>query len=273
MTQCYKYKLNTSMPDAWNPAQYQRFADERAQPFYDLLALVAPVHRMRAVDLGCGPGSLTKLAAEHLDVAEMTGTDNSPKMMAQAMPLQTEHLHFSLGDIGHWTAGADYDLVMANASLQWVPDHRFVLGQWTRALRAGGQLAVQVPANHDYPSHTVSAALAREEPYRSWFVGHDVGDPVAANVLSPQSYAELLDILGYVQQSVRLQVYGHRLQSTNDVVEWVRGTSLTRFQKLLSAEQFEQFVDEYTRRLVGELGDRSPFFYPFKRILMWGRLG
>lgn len=260
------------MNDGWNRTQYQRFASERAQPFHDLLALVHPVPGIRAVDLGCGTGELTALAAAQLRTDSMLGIDNSPNMLAGAKPLEREGLRFEAGDIGRWTAAADVDLVLANASLQWVPDHERVLTKWTAALRAGGQLAVQVPANHDYPSHTISSALSREEPYRTWFGDQDVSDPVATNVLNPQGYAELLDRLGFVDQTVRLHVYGHRLASTGEVVEWVRGTSLTRFEKLLTPEQFERFVGEYRRRLVEELGEHEPFFFPFKRILLWGRL-
>ena len=70
---------------AWNPTQYGKFAAERAQPFWDLAALVerdGPIRR--AVDLGCGPGELTAALAERLGVAEMVGVDSSPAMLAEA---------------------------------------------------------------------------------------------------------------------------------------------------------------------------------------------
>ena len=44
------------MPDAWSPSQYERFRAERAQPFWDLAALVEPRPGMRIADLGCGTG-------------------------------------------------------------------------------------------------------------------------------------------------------------------------------------------------------------------------
>ena len=67
------------------------------------------------------------------------------------------------------------------------------------------------------------------------------------------------------------EVYGHHLASTADVVEWVKGTSLTRFKERLSPDLYEEFVDRYRQRLVAVLGDHRPFFYPFKRILFWAR--
>ena len=82
----------------------------------------------------------------------------------------------------------------------------------------------------------------------------------------------LLDRLGFEQQHVRLQVYGHHLASTADVVEWVKGTSLTRFARVLDEATYARFLDQYRERLLAEVGDHRPYFYAFKRILMWGRV-
>ena len=257
----------------WNPAQYGKFADERSQPFHDLLALVRP-GVADAVDLGCGTGELTAFAAGHLGVASMVGVDNSAAMLAKAEPHASGPVRFEHGDIGEWVEDASVDLVLANAALQWVPDHRRVLTRWTQALRAGGQIAVQVPANANQPSHTVSAALAQTEPFLSAF-GEDGPplDPVREYVLEPEEYARLLHDLGFVEQHVRLQVYGHLLESSRDVVEWVRGTSLTRFEKRLPPDLYTEFLRRYEEELVARVGEHSPFFFPFRRILVWGRLG
>jgi trans-aconitate 2-methyltransferase len=61
------------------------------------------------------------------------------------------------------------------------------------------------------------------------------------------------------------------LGSTADVVEWVKGTSLTRFKEHLPEQLYQEFVDRYRQRLLAVLGDHQPFFYPFKRILLWAR--
>lgn len=260
---------------AWNPEQYRKFAAERSQPFWDLAALVerdAPIER--AVDLGCGPGELTAALVEQLDTGglELVGIDSSAAMLAAAAQHASDRLTFVEGDIGMWTSNGDHHLVFANASLQWVPDHRAVLTRWAAALTDGGQLAVQVPYNATHPSHRLADEVARSEPFLS-AMGHDVPpDQVAVNVLRPDEYAVLLDDLGFERQHVRQQVYGHRLESTAAVVEWVRGTTLTRFFARLPDELHERFVSAYRERLLAELGEYSPYFYPFNRILFWARL-
>ena len=264
--------------DPWDPTQYERFAAERAQPFHDLTTLLDPLDgrgRRRVVDLGCGTGELTATLADRLQADEVLGLDNSAAMLERAAAHAGDRVRFAAADIGTWSSPGDVDVVVANASLQWMPDHAGVLARWTRALSPGGQLAVQVPANHDHPSHLVATEVAASDEFAAAFAAAPGGraptDVVAANVLTPVAYAELLETLGYERQHVRLQVYGHHLASTSDVAEWTKGTSLTRFKPYLPGERFGKFVEVYRRRLVAELGDQRPHFYPFKRILFAGR--
>jgi trans-aconitate 2-methyltransferase len=251
--------------DGWDPEQYNRFAAEREAPYWDLAALLAPVDRPRAVDLGCGDGRLTALLHTSLGAADTLGLDNSPAMIATASQRSADHLTWARADIGAWEEPDAFDIVFANASLQWVPDHAAVLGRWARSLRSGGQLAVQVPSNADHPSHQVAAELASE------LLTDPPPDPVARNVLAPEAYAVLLDQLGFDRQHVRLQVYLHHLSSSADIVEWVKGTTLTRFKEPFGPEGWQRFVDLYRERLLAVVGDRSPYLYPFKRILMWAQ--
>jgi len=256
--------------DAWDPSQYDRFREERRQPFHDLLALVQRWPGGRAVDLGCGTGELTRILHMTVGAADTLGVDSSAAMLAATPALEGNGLHFSLGEISTWE-GAGYDLVFANASLQWVADHDRLLARLRGALSSGGQLAFQVPANGDHPAHRAIWPVAAEEPFASALAGRLPPDHTA-NVLAPERYAVLLHQLGFVEQHVRLQVYGHLLPSTADVVEWVKGTALTPWQSLLGPALYERFVDRYRQVLIERLGDQRPYFYPFKRILAWGRL-
>ncbi len=273
--------MSESGRDAWDPHQYRKFADERSQPFWDLVGLIQPSGVPgggygRCADLGCGSGELTAAVTDRLNIAEMLGVDSSDAMLAKARAdvSEDEHrLRFARGDIAHWSGRGDHDRVIANASLQWVPDHAAVLERWWKALAPGGQLAVQVPANADHPSHLVATQVASTEPFLSAFNCLPPADPVAQNVLAPEQYALLLERLGAVAQHVRLQVYGHRLASSDEVVEWVRGTSLTRFTRLLSEELAAAYIAAYRERLLEAIGDEAPYFYPFKRILIWARKG
>jgi len=226
--------------------------------------MLRPTTSPRVVDLGCGDGRLTAELARALAARSMLGVDNSPAMIAAAGALRSATVEFVDGDIGTWTPQDSFDVVFSNAALHWVANHEKTLAAWSAGLNAGGQIAVQVPANADHPAHILAGIVASE------FLEDPPPDAVTVNVQSPERYAEILHDLGFSEQRVRLEVYPHQLATTADVVEWVKGSSLTRFKSPMGEVTFERFIAAYRQRVIDELGERSPFFYPFKRILMWG---
>jgi len=246
----------------WNPEQYLRFKSERKQPACDLLKLIRPIPGGTLIDLGCGTGELTALFGERLEARLALGIDQNPEMLERAEEFASEKVRFSQGDIGQFTADAPVDLITANASLQWLPDHPRLFSRLSEALKEGGQIAVQMPMNFDFPTHTLAAELAASPKYGI--------RPMEPNLLSPEEYSQLLYSLGFKEQTVRMNVYPHLLASTTEAVEWVKGSLLTYYQKQLAEERFKEFLKEYGERLLKTLGDQSPFFYPVKRLLILG---
>ena len=255
------------MADTWNPTQYNRFQHERRQPGLDLIGLVRARPRARVVDLGCGTGELTRLLHDRLGARESVGFDSSASMLAKSASHATAGLRFAVGDIADFAADGDWDVVFSNAALHWLPDHSGLFARLTHALAPQGQLAVGMPYNFDHPSHTIAAAIAREASFRAALGGWAIDHPV----LPPEDYAALLHRLGYIEQHVRLQVYAHVLESRDGVLEWVKGTLLTAYQQRLPADLWAMFLDTYRQRLLPALADERPYFYPFKRVLIWGQ--
>jgi len=251
----------------WSPSQYEKFKDERSRPFFDLLALVETRPAMRVVDLGCGTGELTREMHRRLAATETLGVDSSPAMLEKASAFAGDGLRFVQADVATFEDADGFDVVFSNAALQWIGDHERLFARVAALVRPGGQLAVQMPANHDHPSHVVAAEIARTAEFAALLGGHERRSPV----LAPETYATLLHRLGFREQTVRLQVYAHELASKDDVVEWVKGTLLTDYQKRLAPDAFERFLARYRAALLPRLADERPFFYPFKRVLIWGR--
>jgi trans-aconitate 2-methyltransferase len=256
-----------SPTDAWNPDQYSRFGAERRQPWDDLTALLSPLHHPRVVDLGCGDGALTADLHRRLQAVETVGVDSSPAMLERAVPRAGAGLRFERGDAGSYVGGP-FDLVFSNAALHWVPDHAALLPRLAALLAPGGQLAVQVPVNDQHPSHQEAAATAEEPPFAAALGGWRRESPV----LAPEWYAETLFRLGFEHRRVRVEVYCHRLASRDEVVEWVRGTLLTDYQRRLPDALWPGFLQRYRERLAAALPDQRPFLYPFRRLLLWARL-
>ena len=111
----------------WDPKTYLQYADERSRPFVDLVARINAPSPRSVVDLGCGPGQLTVTLADRWPDAQVVGLDSSPEMIARAQTYAGPRVHFALGDIGEWQTGDPVDVIVSNAALQWVPDHRSLL--------------------------------------------------------------------------------------------------------------------------------------------------
>jgi trans-aconitate 2-methyltransferase len=254
-------------PDTWQPETYARFAAERSRPFYDLLDLVAPVPGGRAVDLGCGTGELTRELHRRTRAAETAGIDSSEAMLAKAAAFSGEGLRFERGDICGFAPAKPFDLVFSNAAYHWVGDHPALLERLTRAVKPGGQLAFQVPDNFDHASHRAAEKASSEAPFRLALGGR--AHP--RNVLAPERYAEILARLGYSEPTVRLQVYGHPLDSREGIVQWVEGSLLSEYRRGLPPSLYEDFVRRYRAILFDMVPDEHPYFFTFRRILAHAR--
>jgi trans-aconitate 2-methyltransferase len=68
----------------WDAEQYLKYSEDRSRPFIDLLARVQKERVGVIVDLGCGPGNLTRTLIERWPSARVIGIDDSPEMLGQA---------------------------------------------------------------------------------------------------------------------------------------------------------------------------------------------
>lgn len=258
--------------DAWDPRRYGRFAEERAQPFLDLLALLEPCEGARVLDLGCGTGELTARLHAHVGAATTLGVDRSGAMLEGAAVLADSGLRFRCADLRDVLDELDahaerVDVVLSNAALHWVDDHERLLQRLTAVLAPGGQLAFQVPANEGEPAHVAVERAAREEPFASALGGWVRRSPV----LTPPAYARALHALGYERQHVRLAVYPHLLASRDAIVEWISGTTLTPYEARLAPGLYTRFVQRVGEILGTLVPDDRPCFFPFQRLLVWAR--
>ncbi|MES3000807.1 MAG: methyltransferase domain-containing protein, partial [Pseudomonadota bacterium] len=157
----------------WSAQQYSKFELERTRPVRDLVAAIpsgASGSVQRAVDLGCGPGNSTEVLLQRYPDADVSGVDNSADMIEAACK-RMPATRFELADIATWQADAPVDVILANASLQWLPDHQSLYPRLVNQLRDGGTLAVQTPDNLAEPAHLLSREVAAQPRWRGKFGG------------------------------------------------------------------------------------------------------
>jgi trans-aconitate 2-methyltransferase len=249
--------------DVWRPDQYERFREERAAPFRALLALVSRRPGLRVLDLGCGTGEHTATLHAELGARATLGIDLSAAMLAQARARARPGLGFARADLATFAPARPVDLVFSNAALHWLPDHPALLRRLAGFLAPGGELAVQVPANHGHVSHAVAGEVAGEEPFRTALSGYRRASPV----LTPAGYEEALLAAGLVDVCAEERVFEHLLEGPAEVVEWVKGTTLLDYETRLPPALYERFLARYRERLLAVLPDEQPFLFPFQRVL------
>lgn len=258
----------------WDPAQYERYADERARPFVELVTRIEVARRRDpppqvVVDLGCGPGTLTRDLAERWPDAHVLGIDSSPDMVSAA----AEHaapgrLEFARSDLADWRADRPVDVLVANAALHWVPGHVDLLAPFAAGLAPGGVLAFQVPDNFTEASHTLLRDL-RLSPRWHARLGDDADR--APGVERPERYLAALVDAG-LTADVWQTTYLHVLPGEDAVLEWVKGTALRPVLSSLEGDDRDEFLDEYAAALRAAY-PRQEFgtVFPFRRTFAVGR--
>jgi trans-aconitate 2-methyltransferase len=253
----------TLVPHTWDPDRYLSYADERGRPFVELVARVEAETPGTVVDLGCGPGNLTALLRERWPQAAIRGLDSSPEMIEKARAVEPS-IEFEVADLRTWAGDADpVDVLVSNATLQWVPGHLDLLPALVDRVAPGGWLAFQVPGNFEEPSHVIRRALAAESRYDEYVAG--------AAVPSSHDPVVYLDRLRDLDCTVDAweTTYLHVLTGADPVFTWVSGTGARPTLQALPDDLRPEFEAEFRRRLREAYPERDGrVVLPFRRIFV-----
>ncbi len=251
----------------WDPTVYRRFGAERCRPFADLLARVGADHPRAVVVLGCGTGELTATLAGRWPGASLTGIDSSPEMIERARALG---INVRLEDVRDYRPDPDVDVLISNATLQWVPGHDALLTRWSRQLPPGAWLAVQVPGNFDAPSHRALREVAAAPRFAATVAPQLRAAPVDDAV----GYARLLTDAGCTVDAWET-TYVHQLTddgAEHPVLRWMDGTALRPVRAVLDEPSFRVFREQLQQRLAQDYPVRDGVAsLPFRRIFVVAR--
>ncbi len=227
---------------SWSAKQYSMFEQQRTRPVRDLVAAIPAGDVRTAVDLGCGPGNSTEVLAERFPQATINGLDSSEDMLVSARG-RLPALNFELADIGAWKPAQTFDVILANASLQWVPDHASLYPHLVAQLTPGGTLAVQTPDNLNEPAHRLAREVAAQGPWAGKIgaVKHEARHPASYYYELLNKHCSAVDVWH--------TTYYHPLSGHEAVVEWFKGTGLRPFLAPLDEAEEVAFLDAYLERI------------------------
>lgn len=251
---------------SWSAKQYVAFEDERTRPARDLLAAIPTAEARSVVDIGCGPGNSTELLVQRFPGATVSGLDSSADMIAAARK-RLPQLQFDVAEIDRWADQGLFDVIFANAVLQWVPNHPALLPALAGKLAEGGSLAIQMPDNLNEPSHRLMREVAANGPWASKLAD------AAGQRTDMASASEYFSMLR--PQCARVDVwrttYHHQLSDgAAGVVEWFKGSGLIPFLSPLTESERAQYLEQYlaeVEKAYPALADGSVLL-PFPRLFM-----
>ncbi|KAF0119005.1 MAG: hypothetical protein FD149_299 [Rhodospirillaceae bacterium] len=151
-------------PGRHDPGSHIRAAFSRLAPSYErmavleraagerLLEMLAVGPQDSVLDLGCGPGHLTRRLRTRTK-GKLVGIDLSAGMIAQARwRTQRTGITFLVGGAEDLDFDGTFNIIFCNSALQWFTGPGRAVDGCYRALRRGGWLGVQVPATRQWCS-------------------------------------------------------------------------------------------------------------------------
>jgi trans-aconitate 2-methyltransferase len=256
----------------WSARQYVQFENERTRPVRDLLAALPAIDARSVIDIGCGPGNSTEILAARFSGAAVSGFDSSADMVAAARR-RLPGLQFDLADVEQWAHenGAGdverFDVILANAVLQWVPGHARLFPALAAKLAPGGALAVQMPDNLDEPAHRLMREIAADGPWAAKLTAAAAARP---SMPMADRYFEILSETGCRVDIWRTTYYHALSGGAGAVVEWFKGSGLRPFIAPLNDEEREEFLMRYRSAVARAYPAKSDggVFLPFPRLFI-----
>ena len=265
--------MNDAKAAAWDANLYLKFADHRVRPALDLMSRLDPEIANRPgraiYDLGCGAGNISRILAERFPAAPVIGVDSSDEMLAKARSQTVgPRVTFAKGDLTRFAPDVPPSILYSNAAYQWVENHIDYFPGLLKALPSGGQLAIQMPRNHEAPSHALMRQAATAGPWRHKLA--KVGG--IRSVWEPGRYYDVLKPLS-ASLDIWETIYQQPLTGKDPVAQFTAGSGLRPYMAMLNEEEQKSFYDTYAGLLAEAYPMRSDgiTLFPFRRLFIVAR--
>ena len=205
-----------------------------------------------AVDIGCGPGNSTEVLAARYPQADVRGFDSSADMI-DAARRRLPNLRFEVLDLKIWIEDAGgaapsqpIDVLLANAVLQWVPDHAALFPALVRKLaprrmsrRAGAGQSRRARAESDARNRTRGPVAGQAGRRRA-----GAGAYRAVRLVLPAAAPALRTRRCVADHAITIRSRTRAQSSSGS-----RGTGLRPFLDPLDPPERDEYLARYTERI------------------------
>lgn len=265
--------MSDAKSTVWDANLYLKFADHRTRPALDLMGRLDPANGARpghaVYDLGCGAGNISRILAERFPEATVIGIDSSVEMLAKARSQTVDaRITFAKGDLAHFAPSAPPGILYSNAAYHWLDGHIDMFPGLLKLLPPGGQLAIQMPRNHEAPSHVSMHEAAQAGPWRDKLARVR---PIA-RVEEPARYYDVLKPL-CSELEVWETIYQQPLTGKDPVAQFTSSTGLRPYLELLQEPERSAFYEAYAALLRKAYPMRPDgiTLFPFRRLFIVAR--
>ena len=236
-------------------ANYEKyFVPLVARPFADLLMQAAGLQQgERVLDVACGTGLVTRLAAERTG-GTAAGLDMNQGMLAVAKAATPDGLSIEWHESSAEAMplpDESFDVVLCQLSLQLFPDKPAALTEMRRVLTSDGRLALIVPGKMTRLYEIIAAALETHiGPQASGFFR------AVFSLDDPEELRGILEDAGFRDVEVHIAEAELDLPAPAEFLwQYIYATPLAQAMSQMSEEQLGAFEAEVVQEAKGLVQD------------------
>lgn len=222
------------------------------------------------LDLGCGDGAITAKLAEQVPNGYVMGIDASQGMIETAIKNhRSNNLEFRLIDINSINYKNNFDIIISNATLHWVIDHKKLLSNVHSALKDNGIARFNFAANGNC-SHFfgVIKEVIKQPQYKSYFSSF-VWPWYMPDI---EEYKALSEQLPFADIKVWGENADRNFPDAEAMIQWIDQPSIVPFIKCVHKKDKNDFRDTVIKEMINKTSQPDgTCFETFRRINLLAR--
>lgn len=218
------------------------------------------------LDLGCGDGAITFDLASKVPNGFVLGVDASKGMIATAQETHKQNnLKFEILDINSISFKNEFDIIISNATLHWVKDHKKLLSNVHNALKNNGTVRFNFAANGNCSFfYKVIKQVMQFPKYVEYF--NDFIWPWYMPDI--EEYNSLTEQFAFTEIEVWGENADRNFPNAGAMIKWIDQPSIVPFLKCItSKEDAKTFRNIVVEKMVQETTQKDgACFETFRRV-------